>query len=311
MIVQIYEIQTPREAEKCIELGVDHLGSVILSPDEWRQPILREAVRLTEGTRHKSSMIPLFRDFDTVCRVLDYYRPDFIHFCDTLTDSKGNIKELEAYVTFQAALKEKFPEIGINRTVPIPQTAELPGFPSLEIAARFESVSDFFLTDTWVKSAPVEGFVGITGKTVDEKTARALVEQSAIPVILAGGLSPENVRDALRSVKAAGADSCTQTNRLDRSGAPIRFEKDFDKVGDFVKAVREVEALLREEREEKASRLASLKEALADREKALPAHSVRPHQLLAIEALEEDIEALEKELLDCRFAPSYCENGER
>jgi phosphoribosylanthranilate isomerase len=131
MIVQIYEIQTPREAEKCIELGVDHLGSVILSPHEWRQPILREAVRLTEGTRHKSSMIPLFRDFDTVCRVLDYYRPDFIHFCDTLTDSRGNVKELDAYVTFQTALKEKFPEIGIIRTVPIPQAEEIPDFPSL------------------------------------------------------------------------------------------------------------------------------------------------------------------------------------
>jgi hypothetical protein len=148
----------------------------------------------------------------------------------------------------------------------------------------------------------VEGFVGITGKTVDEKTARALVEQSTIPVILAGGLSPENVRDALRSVKAAGADSCTQTNRLDGSGLPIRFEKDFHKVGDFVKAVRVVEALMREEREEKSARLGTLKEALADREKALPAHSVRPHQLLAIEALEEEIEALETEISKFHWA---------
>ena len=31
MIIQIYEIQTPSEAERCIELGVDHIGSVILS----------------------------------------------------------------------------------------------------------------------------------------------------------------------------------------------------------------------------------------------------------------------------------------
>ena len=296
MIVQIYEIQTPQEAEKCIESGVDHLGSVILSQNEWRLPLLRETVMLTEGTLHKSSMIPLFRDLDTVCRVLDYYRPDYIHFCDALTDVNGKITGLEKWVEFQETVKLKFPEIGIIRTIPIPRKGEAPDFPSLQMAEAFEPLSDVFLTDTWREDAPVEGFIGITGETVDRETARKLVLQSSIPVVLAGGLSPENVQDALTSVMAAGADSCTLTNRVDHSGLPIRFEKDFGKVGDFVKSVREVEELLREEKEEKSAHLASLKEALLDREKALPAHSVRPHQLLAIEALEDEIEALEKEV---------------
>jgi hypothetical protein len=38
-----------------------------------------------------------------------------------------------------------------------------------------------------------------------------------------------------------------------------------------------------------------LKEKLRDREAALPAHSVRPHQILEIEELEEKIAAMEKE----------------
>jgi phosphoribosylanthranilate isomerase len=50
MIVQIYEIQTPQEAEKCIALGVDHIGSVILSQDGWRVRVLREVTRITERT---------------------------------------------------------------------------------------------------------------------------------------------------------------------------------------------------------------------------------------------------------------------
>ncbi|OQY47267.1 MAG: hypothetical protein B6240_06160 [Desulfobacteraceae bacterium 4572_87] len=295
MIVQIYEIQTPQEAEKCIELGVDHLGSVILSRDEWRLPLLRETIRLTEGSKYKSSMIPLFRDLEIVFRVLDYYRPDYIHFCDALTDINGEISELEKFVEFQETVKRKFPEIGIIRTIPIPRKGVAPNFPSLQMAEAFEPLSDIFLTDTWREDAPVEGFIGITGETVEWKTAQDLIFQSAIPVILAGGLSPLNVHDALMAVRAAGADSCTLTNRVDPLGAPIRFEKDFMKVGDFVKAVREVEDLLREE---KSARLTSLKEALLDREKALPAHSVRPHQLLAIEALEDEIEALEKEISD-------------
>ena len=37
MITQIYEIQTPQEAEKCIELGVDQIGSVLLSQGDWRE----------------------------------------------------------------------------------------------------------------------------------------------------------------------------------------------------------------------------------------------------------------------------------
>ncbi len=39
-----------------------------------------------------------------------------------------------------------------------------------------------------------------------------------------------------------------------------------------------------------------LKEEKADRKKALPAHTIRPHQLLIIEELEEEIERKEKEL---------------
>ena len=39
-----------------------------------------------------------------------------------------------------------------------------------------------------------------------------------------------------------------------------------------------------------------LKEELADREAAIPVHSVRPHQLMAIEELEDDIHRKQEEL---------------
>ena len=39
-----------------------------------------------------------------------------------------------------------------------------------------------------------------------------------------------------------------------------------------------------------------LQEEKAEREKALPAHSIRPHQLLIIEELEEEIERRQQEL---------------
>ena len=50
------------------------------------------------------------------------------------------------------------------------------------------------------------------------------------------------------------------------------------------------------ERQELLEEIQELKEKLRDREAALPAHSVRPHQIQEIEELEEKIAALEGKL---------------
>ena len=241
MIVQIYEIQTPQEAERCIELGVDHVGSVIQSESEWQQPILKDTIDVSDGTRVKNSIIPLFQEIETLYRVLDYYRPDFIHFCETLTDRLGHEIDLDYFIDLQLKVKERFPQVNIIRSIPIPATGSASQFPSLGIARRLEPVSDMFLTDTWLGEEPIKGFIGITGQTCDRDMAKALVLQSRIPVILAGGLSPENVYSALRDVRPAGADSCTKTNKSDPDGNPIRFQKDFDKIKKFVEEVRRCE----------------------------------------------------------------------
>jgi len=247
MIVQIYEIQAPQEAEKCIELGVDHIGSVILSQDGWRIRVLREVTRITERTETKNSLIPLFQDSDTVYRAIDYYRPDYMHFCESLTDNDGKEVELNRFFQFQLNMKEKFPEIGIMRSIPIPEEGSSLDFPTLDIARVLEPVTDIFLTDTWLGEEPVRGYIGITGKTADLEIARELVLQSKAQVILAGGLSPENVYDALMKVLPVGGDSCTHTNMVDEEGNPIRFKKDFRKVEKFVKEVRRAEERIESE----------------------------------------------------------------
>jgi uncharacterized coiled-coil protein SlyX len=147
-----------------------------------------------------------------------------------------------------------------------------------------------------MEKAPVNGFIGITGRPPDWDMAKDLVFNTHIPVILAGGLSPENVYEAILKVFPAGADSCTQTNGMDESGRPVRLKKDIEKVKKFVSEVRRAEEKIRHEVERLTSKLNELKEALRDREAALPAHSVRPHQLLVIEELEEEIALQEKKL---------------
>ncbi len=246
MIVQIYEIQTPEEAETCIQLGVDHIGSVLLSKDAWKDPTLKSVFRVTSATAARNSLIPLFPDLDIICKAIDFYRPHYIHLCDTLTDRSGKMIDISPMYRTQSEIKKRFSDIQIIRSIPIPQKNVHPDFPTLRIAAEMEPVSDLFLTDTWMGKEPVEGYIGITGKTVDWETAKNLIRQSRIPVILAGGLGPENVYEALTITDAAGADSCTRTNMPDATGNPIRFKKDFNRVEMFVREVRRAEKIRKE-----------------------------------------------------------------
>lgn len=49
IIVQIYEVQKPSEAEKVLALGVDHIGSVVVSQESWKIPCIRDTVHLIQG----------------------------------------------------------------------------------------------------------------------------------------------------------------------------------------------------------------------------------------------------------------------
>lgn len=60
-----------------------------------------------------------------------------------------------------------------------------------------------FLTDSY---DPVTGATGATGKVHDWAVSRELVSISPRPVILAGGLTPANVEDAIATVSPAGVD---------------------------------------------------------------------------------------------------------
>lgn len=245
---QIYEIQSPQQAEALLELGVDHIGSVILSEKEWKIPEIKETIRTTRQGRAKSSLITLFNNLETVLRTLEYYQPDILHFCEALTQKDL----LPHYIELQQAVKDRNPDIRIMRSIPIARAGVGGSVPTLEYAKLFEPVSDLFLTDTLIVDKdgvqddrqPVEGFVGITGQTCDWKIASQLVKCSRIPVVLAGGVSAENVSKGILEVRPAGVDSCTLTNAVDANGQSIRFKKDFEKVRRFVAAVREAEKML-------------------------------------------------------------------
>jgi len=244
IIIQIYEIQDPREAEQLISLGVDHIGSVLLTPETWKNPTIREVVRLVRQSPAKSSLIPLLPKADDILRALDYYEPNFVHFCELIPLGAKESTRREAccaeLVRIQQLVRKEFPPIEIIRSIPIPEPGLAEPAPVrktiLSIAGSLAPYSDYFMTDTLHgfgngnTTQPVAGYVGITGDTCDWELARALVEGSTIPVILAGGVSPENVCKGITEIRPAGIDSCTKTNVRDSQGRPVRFRKDMDRV---------------------------------------------------------------------------------
>ena len=254
LIVQIYEVQTPSEAENLMAMGVDHIGSVIVSREAWKVPSIRDTVNLVQGIGGRSSLIPLFDDLETICFMLDYYHPDIVHFCEAIALENGPGALCKKILLLQKNIKKRFPEIQIMRSIPIPQPQVPNQGETLELMRMFEAVSDYFLTDTLIVKSlgsifnvqPVKGFVGITGKTCNWDVATQLVQSSHIPVILAGGITPDNVFNGIMKVMPAGVDSCTGTNALDAEGRSIRFKKDLEKVKHLVDEVRRAELCLSE-----------------------------------------------------------------
>lgn len=76
----------------------------------------------------------------------------------------------------------------------------------------FAPLVDAFITDTF---DPETGAAGATGRTHDWQISRRLVRLSPRPVILAGGLTPENVTSAIEQVRPAGVDAHTGVEDAD------------------------------------------------------------------------------------------------
>jgi phosphoribosylanthranilate isomerase len=103
------------------------------------------------------------------------------------------------------------------------------------IAGDFGPLVDAFITDTW---DPKTGASGATGKTHDWDASRRIVESAARPVILAGGLTPDNGGRAIVQVRPGGVDAHTGVEGADGMKDPIRVRA-------FVEEARRAFALLK------------------------------------------------------------------
>ena len=119
-------------------------------------------------------------------------------------------------------LKTKHPQLKIIKSIIIGQQS-LPQI--FSFINTYSSAVDAFITDTF---DPETGASGATGKRHNWEISKRIVEYSALPVILAGGLHSGNVREAILKVRPAGVDVHTGVENSDG-------RKDTDKIRSFIK----------------------------------------------------------------------------
>jgi phosphoribosylanthranilate isomerase len=142
-------------------------------------------------------------------------RPDILHLCGP----PGTLGTEEV-----ARLRDTLGDTEIMQAVAVT------GPEAVDVALSFEPVVDYLLLDSVAPGIPG---IGAAGSVHDWSVSAEIVERVNIPVILAGGLSPDNVAAAIARVSPWGVDSLTHTNRPVSNGG---FRKDLQLVKAFVTA---------------------------------------------------------------------------
>ena len=103
------------------------------------------------------------------------------------------------------------------------------GADAIEEAKKFEDAVDAIILNSADKTT---GARGGTGKTHDWNISREIVGSVSVPVILAGGLNPENVAEAISVVRPYAVDVATGVSNPD-------YTKNIAKVRLFVERAKE------------------------------------------------------------------------
>lgn len=211
--VQIAGVSSLDEARELERLGADALGFTLRLPTGIHDG-------LTEAkARSIVSALPPFID-SVVISYVDNAR-DAVELCRYV-----GCTTLQLHGDFAVAdielVRAGLPHLKIIRSVHVTG-------PEAVAKARFvERRVDALILDTY---DPESGRHGATGKTHDWSISRQIVAVCRVPVILAGGLTPENVHQAIASVQPWAVDVHTGVEGVDGT-------RDLMKMAAFIRAAK-------------------------------------------------------------------------
>lgn len=221
MITQIYSIQNVEEALDCVEAGADYIGLAVDTGYSLpNQVSLEDAKEIYDaiGDKAKKVLIVVTDSDEPVYHPVEFLKPDVIHLCG-----------YDYYATreFCKKVKELVPGIEVLQAIGIEDES------SIKQAVYYSEFVDTLILDSVDRN--ING-IGAAGFTNDWDIDRKIVEQAKCKVILAGGLGPDNVREAILKVRPWGVDSFTKTSDKFPDGTS---RKNKEKVKAFIKNAKE------------------------------------------------------------------------
>ena len=211
--VKICGIRALEDALVAAEAGADFIGMVFV-PERHRRITADAAKVIVEGVRDSVGPVP---------RIVGI-------FADQLLDEANAIVEYVGLDVAQLCGKESLEYAGqvncdVIKVVHVAESAT-----AADDAGTSERVKDFSGVGHLVTlDRYVEGIQGGTGKGFDWSVAASL-SQANLPFLLAGGLTPENVSEAISIVNPWGVDVS--------SGVETDGNKDHAKILQFLQNAR-------------------------------------------------------------------------
>ena len=192
MRIKVCCIQWIEEARLAIRAGVDALGFVSEMPGGIRgigNQKIRRIVRTAPPT---------------CSTVLLTSRRDPVAIVGHQKATGANTLQLVGAVEPESVLRirDALPGISLIKVIHVVDSR------AIEAATRFFEAADALMLESKVELQDGVALGG-TGVTHDWVVSRQIVEASPLPVLLAGGLSPANVFDAIRAVEPFGVDVCS------------------------------------------------------------------------------------------------------
>jgi len=212
-------MQSVAEAEAVAAIGVDHVGVTPSRrglPGEVDEGTATDICAALTGLA-TSVALSVETEAEAVVQMATRVQPDILHLCGP----PGEMNPASV-----AEIRRSLPGIGIMQAIAVT------GPEAVETALSYEAAVDFLILDSVTPDVPG---VGAAGTVHDWAVSAAIVAAVDVPVVLAGGLSPDNVADAIETVHPWGVDSLTCTNRPLPSGA---FEKDLGLVQRFCRSAK-------------------------------------------------------------------------
>lgn len=222
--VKICGLTNTADMEWVCRCKADYAGMLVEIPQSSRSNTIQNAILLSEKCTIPFVAVTMDLPEDRLLRIASELNP---HVLQLHGNEPFNVAE---------ALKSQT-DCTVWKVIHLPaKEANLP----FDIKPIMQQMQDYqragvdaFLIDSMI-TVKGETHLGGTGKTSDWDTVAKIRQRSPLPVILAGGINPQNVSQAIRTVKPFAVDVSSGVEL-------IKAKKDPDKVLELITHVRQMD----------------------------------------------------------------------